>query len=118
MSDYDPGQPYGGAPGGWLTLPPGIPDGTNDYEVRMRVHLPDQTSNAQFWLTARGGGYAFVMNNPTYTNGICTADFQVVKQVGTDITVLSDFPHNCAEGMTMRLMVKGSEIKVSLDGGF
>src|SRR5439155_13349152 len=104
--------------GGWLTLPAPIPDGTNDYEVRMSLHLPDQTSTAQFWLTARGGAYAFVMNSPTYSNGVCTADFQLVKQVGGNITVLSDFPHNCTEGMTMRLMVKGSEIKVSLDAGF
>ena len=118
-----------------------IPDGTNDYEVRATVHLTNPISNGthsysvlarasanamlgqyQQALAGQGTLYAFTMVNPWWSTG-CAATMYLSKMVNGSVTVLSQFPFPCHDGMTMGMVVRdvagaGTQITLSVDSAY
>ena len=116
-----------------------IPDGTNDYEVRATVHLTypitygyhsysvlaRASANAMLGqnqqpLAGQGTFYAFTMADPWWSTDGCAATMYLSKMVNGSVTVLSQFPFQCHDGMTMGMMVRdvpgvGTQITPSVD---
>jgi hypothetical protein len=103
------------ANGGSLISQVAIPDGSSDGEVRATIALT--ASGGTYTLFTRatpdartgGGGsgtfYAFEMQNPTFSNGNCSATYVVYKRFSATMTALASWTGGCANGMTLRLVV-------------
>ena len=111
--------------GGSVISQAAIPDGTNDYEVRATVHLTypitygyhsysvlaRASANAMLGqnqqpLAGQGTFYAFTMADPWWNTDGCAATMYLSKMVNGAVTVLSQFPFQCHDGMTMGMMVR------------
>ena len=125
--------------GGSVISQAAIPDGTNDYEVRATVHLTypitygyhsysvlaRASANAMLGqnqqpLAGQGTFYAFTMADPWWNTDGCAATMYLSKMVNGAVTVLSQFPFQCHDGMTMGMMVRdvpgvGTQITPSVD---
>jgi hypothetical protein len=85
------------------------PDG-NDYDVRMTIHTANQG--------ACSGSYSVYVRSTADTttsyaltvNSAYNGTLQLVKKVPNSSTVLAGYPYYCADGMTMRLLVRGSAL--------
>ena len=129
----------GGYGGGSAISQAAIPDGTNDYEVRATVHLTNPIGNGhhsysvlarasanamsgqnQQPLAGQGTFYAFTMADPWWNTDGCSATMYLSKMVNGAVTVLSQFPFPCHDGMTMGMVVRdvpgaGTQITLSVD---
>jgi hypothetical protein len=123
--------------GGSVISQAAIADGTNDYEVRATVHLTSWISGTHSYsvlarasanamsgqnqqaLAGQGTFYAFTMVNPGWSTG-CATTMYLSKMVNGSVTLLSQFPFPCHDGMTMGMVVRdvagaGTRITVNVD---
>src|SRR5687767_2588511 len=78
--------PMGYTPGTLISTT-AVPDGTSEYEIRATIGTVDSaatyalytraTSDANLAGSGSGTFYAFEMRYPTFSNGICSANFNV-----------------------------------------
>ncbi|MBZ5580977.1 MAG: hypothetical protein LAQ30_02025, partial [Acidobacteriia bacterium] len=119
--------------GGSLISAVGAPDGSSDYEVRMRVRLADSggvytlfaraTPDARTGTQAAGTYYAYEMTNPTFSadRSSCWATFILTKRANGVVTSFAAYPAACHDGMLLRLLVRegpgGTALRIWHDEG-
>lgn len=105
--------------GGALISRVPTPDGSAEVEVLATITLNSSggvyTEYVQASMDAHtgangGGSYlAFEMQNPTFdANGLCMANFLILKSIAGSVTLLSSFQHACRNGMQMRFAIHGN----------
>jgi RHS repeat-associated protein len=110
------------ANGGSLISRVPAPDGSADGEVRIKLSLAASGGSYTTFLRgsadARAGGpgggsyLAFEMQNPTFTSGVCHANFAVFQSAAGTVSLLASFPHPCRNGMEMRMAVRSDVLLV------
>lgn len=104
------------ATGGALISKIAVPDGTSEYEVAATLHIPVSGGTYSLYLRATadaqagpvgqyyngtGSFYVMEVDNPTWSNGICTATLNALKRVNNTVTLLSSTTIACRDGMVV-----------------
>ena len=64
-------------------------------------------ASAGCWGAGAGTFYAFEMQNPTFTNGVCAATYAVLKRTAGSVYSLGSFTASCATNSLVRVIRPG-----------
>ncbi|MGO9095977.1 MAG: hypothetical protein ACLQGV_12210, partial [Bryobacteraceae bacterium] len=111
--------------GSWISTL-AVPDGTNEYEVRLTFNLTASggtyaaylraSSNAMSGPSAQGTYYSVELQNPTFSGSACTATLAINERQNSTVTALGSTLVPCHTDSILRAVRTPTQMTVWLDG--